>query len=303
MPNVVKALIFCVSALILEGLICFLLLPAMFELSSGQTVVLGLVCMIFAAVYTFVMVLVSVYGMTVKSIWCLLLDITWSLPNTMVGLLWLAYCLIRAPFQTPAGRWETPNEETQRRGVMHVSGVALGTADASTLGNVIGGDWMIHETVHVQQARILGILYWPTYLLSFTFAFIVRLAAIPVWKLAGRFQSGDGSMEKLHDHAYRRTVMEDWAYQATPNNASAIHWDRWVLWLLIGLVCAALVAIAVAPIPFLGAFPRLIGLGAIPWWLGLIGLLVYAIIRSFFRGSEERAPLTAAIPASDGAWA
>jgi hypothetical protein len=290
MPKVVKALIFCVSALILEGLTCFLLLPAMFDMSSGQIVMLGLVCMLFTSLYTFVMAWLSVYVSTVKSIWCLLLDITWSLPNTMVGMLWLAYCLIRS------GQWQIPNEETQKRGVMHLAGVTLGGAQATTLGNVIGGRWMIHETVHVQQARILGIVYWPAYLLGFTFAFIVRLAAIPIWTIAGRFRSGDGTVEAIHDHAYRRTVMEDWAYQSTPHDAPQISWGVWTLWLVIGLVYGVLIGITLAPVPFVGAFPRLVDLGAIPWWLGLVGLIVYAIIRSFFRGSEETGYTASATP-------
>lgn len=297
MPNVVKALIICVSALIVEGLIAFLLLPALFSLTTGQTVVLGLIGMIFGGLYALVMVLTSVYSVSFKSLWCLFLDVTWSLPNTIVGLLWLCYCLIRS------GQWQAPNDETQRRGVMHVSGVALGGADATTMGNVIGGLWLIHETVHVQQARILGIFYWPTYLLSFTFAFIVRLIAIPIWKLAGRLRPGDGTPEKMHDHAYRRTVMEDWAYRSTPGGAATISWGWWILWCAIGLGSATLVAILLAPLPVLGAVPRLVGLDAIPWWVGLVGLLVYAIVRAFFSGAEEMPDFAPPMPAPPGeAW-
>lgn len=298
MPRFVKALIVCLSVLVLEGLLVFLALPALLDLSTGQATVLGLVCMLFGGIYSFVMVWLAIYETTLKSLWCLLLDVTWSLPNTMVGLLWLAYGLIST------GQWQTPNEETQRRGVMHLRNVALGDADATTLGNVIGGDWLIHETVHVQQARILGLFYWPAYLLSFTFAFVIRLIAIPVWKIFGQLQSGDGGMMRMHDHAYRRTVMEDWAYRSTPANSATIHWGAWTLWFLVGLSYGGLVAITIAPIPFLGALPDLLGLDVVPWWVGLFGLVAYAIVRSFFRGSEEHGHFAAAAPpTSDEVWA
>ena len=76
-------------------------------------------------------------------------------------------------------------------------------ADATTLGTVMGGKWLLHESVHVQQARIFGFFYWFIYLASYFTALIMR---------AVRF-----NFTRIHWEAYGRVVMEDWAYFATPS--------------------------------------------------------------------------------------
>lgn len=288
MPPIARAFILCTAGVLLQALICLRLIPALFDISDGQVTLMTTVCVIYAGAYGFMTGILSVYAFTFRSLWAFFLDVTWSLINTMVGTVWLIYCMICAPMRTPPGSWQTPTEQTQRYGMMYVKGVVLGPADATTLGNVMGAkNFLLHETIHMQQARILGIMYWPTYLFGFGFAFLVRLIQIPVWKIFNRFSPGDGDMENIHDDAYRRTSMEDWAYQATlePDD---IAWGLWVVWFFVGLACAATVGIILSPVPFFGALPRLIGLDIVPWWLGIILHFTYAVIRSFLPGSAAK---------------
>lgn len=234
-----------------------------------------------AALYGIATGWLSVYAWSPRGLGQFAVDVTWSLPNTVTGLAWLAWCLARAPMRDPPGGWQRPTALSRRHGMMHVSGVVLGPAAATTLGTVVGGRFLLHEIVHVQQARILGILYWPTYLIGFALAFVVQLATAAANAIAGRRDGESGSIDALRDAAYRRTSMEDWAFRATIEG-HGFCLRLWAAWCAIGLGCAAMCAVIVAPVPVFGTLPRLAGLAAIPWWAGVLAHLLYAIVRRGF---------------------
>jgi len=193
----------------------------------------------------------------------LALDVTWSLPNTLIGyVLWLPVCVIR-------GNARIISIDAQRSGTVVISNAALPGADASTLGTVIGGLWLLHEEVHVWQARIFGPFYWPLYLLSYFANLIVLVCTLRV--------------ADLHWSAYGRVHMEDWAFAAAPRGSTELNWGWWLLWFfLVTLNLACLVVVLAA---FHALKPYVGFAHVIPWWIGVIGLLLYALIRSFFARS------------------
>ena len=178
----------------------------------------------------------------------------------------MIYCAAKGSF-TP------PTAETKKRGIIMFSGAALPGADATTIGTVMGGNWLVHEAVHVQQARIFGPFYWPVYLMSYVTNMLVRF-------LTGRFKDP-------HWQAYGRVLMEDWAYRAAP--ASKVKIFPSVLWFLLTLVNALAFGVLTAHLPVIGALPLAIGLAVLPWWIGLVVLLVYALGRSFMPKADEPA--------------
>jgi hypothetical protein len=141
----------------------------------------------------------------------------------------------------------------------------------------------VHETVHVQQARIFGPFYWPTYLASYLLNMLARF-------LTARF-------DDPHWQAYARVLMEDWAYRATPPpvppDLPEVKVFQSIVWFALTLVNALALGVLLAPIPGIGAFPSMLGLTALPWWMGLLVLLVYALGRSYFPKANE--PAAAAV--------
>jgi hypothetical protein len=204
------------------------------------------------------------YALRPLSLLGLFLDLSWSIINTFVGLIWLVICLARGSLQVATA-------DSARSGTLVISGAALPGAAATTMGNVIGGLWLAHEEVHVWQARIFGPFYWPIYLLSYVANMIVLILTL-------RFRD-------LHWAAYGRDVMEDWAELACPaKGASASTGDvNWGWWLL-GLLCAAFYALCIALIA--SSLPVLRGILHFPplplpnAFTGLIGILLFALIRS-----------------------
>ena len=190
----------------------------------------------------------------------------------------MIYCAVK-------GAYLTPTELTQDWGTIRFSGAALPGADATTIGTVMGGNWLQHETIHLVQARMFGPFYWPTYLLSYVFNLLVRVFTL-------RFK-------ELHDEAYRRVIMEDWAYQGVAGSVYRI--GPWIGFCLLGFVHVLSVAVLVAHIPVVGAIPAAIKLGLVPWWIGLIVLVLYAVIRSFIGGSTSISEASVSPPPPAGA--
>lgn len=277
MPPIVRALIFMCIGAGLQGIIGFAVLPWLLASSGGGMVSLALIGMIGAAMFGFVTGLLGIYALRSLSIFYYVIDVTWSALNTATGLVFMIYCAVRGTFLTPT-------ELTQDWGTIRFADAALPGADASTIGTVMGGDWLQHETIHLIQARIFGPFYWPTYLLSYVFNMLVRFLTI-------RFS-------EPHDEAYRRVIMEDWAYQGVAGSEYRI--GPWIGFFFLGLLHALSVAVLVAHIPVVGAIPKVIGLGLIPWWLGLIVLVVYALIRSYIGGSTSLPAATASPPTPSG---
>lgn len=201
------------------------------------------------------------YSFAPRAIWAFIIDVSWSLINTFTGLVWMIWCAVK-------GTYCAPTDETQKRGIIVFNGAAMTGAGATTLGTVIGGDWMLHEAVHVQQARIFGPLYWPTYLVSYVTNLLIRF-------LTARFSDP-------HWEAYARVVMEDWAYRAAPDGTTEIKPLQSFIWFMVALTISAAIVVLVPPLA------RALGLGLIPWWLGLMLILVYALGRSYLPRADER---------------
>ena len=263
MSPIVKGLILAGIAVAVQLLMELYLIRPLIEMSWGAAAGLGVAGAVLFGMYGFFVGWKQVYEFGPRTILAFMLDVSWSSINTVTGLIWMIWCAIR-------GTFDNTNAEARKRGIVLFSGknAALPGADATTLGTVIGGKWMLHEAVHVQQARIFGPFYWPAYLISYASAMIARF-------ITGRFSDP-------HWEAYERVVMEDWAYRAAPDGAATIKIATAVLWFFLALINTLAVAVLFAVVPGLGALPTLIGLAFVPWWIGLIVIVLYAIGRSFF---------------------
>jgi hypothetical protein len=278
MPPIAKGLILAGIAVVLQLVMELFLIRPLIAMSWGAAAGLGIAGALVFGLYGLFVGWKEAYDFAPRTIWAFILDVSWSSLNTTVGLVWMIWCAIR-------GTFDNTTAEAKKRGVVLFLGkdAALPGADATTLGTVMGGSWMLHEAVHVQQARIFGPLYWPIYLLSYFTALIVRACTI-------RFH-------RLHWQAYGRVVMEDWAYHSAPDDKvdqTSVEVGPTILWLGMALINAFGVAVLFAPIPGVGALPALIGLTFIPWWIGLIVIFVYAIVRAFFVASDPDSKAEAA---------
>jgi hypothetical protein len=182
------------------------------------------------------------------------LDLSWSLLNTLAGLLvWMPICKItRATFVGP-------DDDSRRSGTfVYDSNPRGGVYGATTIGTVIAGGWSSHEETHVWQARIFGPLYMPAYIAALLLNIPFRLITTKT--------------EDLVLEAYYRIPFEEWAYWAGESPGREINWGGWFLGLVLALVySAALISI-----------PAGIVFGILPLWLGGIGVLIaYSVIRAF----------------------
>lgn len=191
-----------------------------------------------------------------------ILDMSWSLLNTLAGfLVWI-------PAAKIAGAdFIAPDLNSQRSGTfVYNKNPRGGNYDATTIGTVIAGNptgissggWCSHEELHVWQARIFG----PVYMLAYILALLLNIP----------FRAITGKTENITEEAYFRIPFEDWAYLAGLQSGSDIKWGWWFVGFLLSAVyTAALISI---PVGF--------ALGILP--LGLVGigvLVLYSIIRAF----------------------
>ena len=263
MSPTAKGLILAGIAVVVQLLIAFGLVRPLAEMSWDAAAGLGLGGAVLFGSYGFFVGWKQVYEFGPRTILVFMLDVSWSSLNTVTGLIWMIWCAKR-------GTFDNSNAQARKRGILLFLGTqaALPGADAATLGTVVGGSWFLHEAVHVQQARIFGPFDRPVYLISYAAALIARF-------MTGRFSDP-------HWEAYERVVMEDWAYRAAPKGAASINVAKSILWFFLALINAGAVAVLLAAVPGLSALPALVGLAFVPWWIGLIVIMLYAIGRSFF---------------------
>lgn len=264
MPSISKGLVFAAIALVVDLVLGLFVLRPLFGLSWGSAGAPTAALLIFGIAWGFFTGRKDTYSFAPRAIWAFILDVSWSVINTFSGVVWLIWCAVK-------GTFAQPTDDTKKRGITRFAGAALGGAGATTLGTVIGGDWLLHEAVHVQQARIFGPFYWPVYIVSYVTNLLMRL-------LTGRFSD-------LHWEAYARVIMEDWAYRATPDQptgpATEIKPLQSFIWFMVALVNAAALIVLIPPIA------HAIGLTMIPWWFGLMLILVYALGRSFLPKAND----------------
>ncbi|NUT96553.1 MAG: glycine zipper family protein [Saccharothrix sp.] len=155
---------------------------------------------------------VRLYPRSARGVGLAVIDFTWSLPNTVAGVLLLAYAL---------GRGNRVDAEFSRhRGVLGLrDGVIKGFA--TTVGPVQAGVSLgvdDHEAVHVLQARLFGPCYLPLVVVNWVVATVLPYwllyhdrSRAPITNVTTYFQRG------VYPHCWH----EEWAYrvQGTPPTA------------------------------------------------------------------------------------
>ena len=177
-------------------------------------VILGIV--MFA--YGIVAAWMGAYDLSSPLGWLMLLvDLTWSLPNTVFGAvtgMWL-YAIWGSPNRTNSeGRgWITYSPR---------SSTGFGNDVLQTLGTVnIGGSGQ-HERMHLLQARIFGPLYLPLFGLSYVITFLIQclftlvlgliLKATGVRTSAHLNPPASSAVSGFFGWIYHSTPFEEWAY-------------------------------------------------------------------------------------------
>jgi len=147
----------------------------------------------------------------------LLVDLTWSLLNTLFGL------VIGIPLYLIFGN---PSKE-QSAGQAWISFKARGTGAfgnqvLQTLGTVNLGGAGQHERMHLLQARIFGPLYLPLFAANYVVTFLIQVLwtatiGLILWKAGVRttpyFQpSASSAVSGFFGWIYHSTFFELWAY-------------------------------------------------------------------------------------------
>jgi hypothetical protein len=211
---------------IVSGLLTFLLctvLPPAVLLAT--TAVLGhpaytwaIVLGIVMAAYGIVAGWMGIYDLSTPLGWLMLVvDITWSLPNTVFGAitgLWL-YAFFGNPSRTNSeGRgWVSYSPR---------SATGFGNDVLQTLGTVNLGGSGQHERMHLLQARIFGPLYLPIFGLSYVVTFLIQclftLIVGLILKATGFRTSAhlnppaSSAVSGFFGWIYHSTPFEEWAY-------------------------------------------------------------------------------------------
>jgi hypothetical protein len=223
-------------------------------LKSDSALIVAAVAAVIGAAYAAVAFSKKVYTAGPLSIIGFVLDSTWSLLNSLAGLLvWIPACKIKG------ANFVNPDDDSQRSGTfVYDANPRGGPYGATTIGPVIAGGWSSHEETHVWQARIFG----PAYLISYGVALVLNIP----------FRAITTNTENLTMEAYYRVPFEDWAYWAGETSGGDINAGGWLLGFLLALIyTGSLISIPVG-----------IALGILPLWLGGIGVLVaYSLIRAF----------------------
>jgi hypothetical protein len=155
------------------------------------------------------------------NVFALIVDITWSLPNTIFG------AAIGTPFYLIVGK----PSRSQSRGQAWVSFQGSLGPSLQTLGTVNLGGAGKHEKVHVLQARILGPSYLPLQLGSYLLNGLIQClwtislgALLRVLKVRDsawfrpardsvvKSDEGNSGAGDFFGWIYRYTLMEIWAY-------------------------------------------------------------------------------------------
>ena len=257
-PTTVPAVLRVLSGTVIGGVVAGIYHAVVLDaLGAGETAVwiVGVAMGLFGAVYSAVAFRYEIYRVGFLSMLGLLLDLTWSMLNTIAGF------LVWAPVSiaTSSG-FVTPSADSQRSGsFVYKNNPRGGGYAATTVGTVIAGGWCAHEEVHVWQARILGPLYLVLYGLNLVFAMLFAL--IP----------SSTRTDPVHE-GYHRVVFEDWAYWGGSSSGSKVHGGAWVGGLMLGLL-------------FVSTFvPLVVGFALGSVLLIVLGALVpplYPFIRAF----------------------
>lgn len=160
---------------------------------------IGLACGI---VYAWAIHAANAYDISLGGIVAFVVDVTWSLPNTLVGALFLALNVLfgNELDKTFKGR----NIVGLRNGVFPGFATTIGPVQARTYFNDP------HEAIHVLQARLFGPLYLPLVVANYVVATI-----LPYWLLYHDSTSRpiDGIVSYFRFGVYPHVWNEEWAYR------------------------------------------------------------------------------------------
>jgi len=168
--------------------------------------------------------LLASYDLTDPAHWCVLLvDLTWSLPSTLLG-----FVLVN-PIYMIIGSFS----RDQSRGKAWISFSGSLGKSLQTIGTVNLGGAGAHERVHLLQARILGPAFVPlqltSYVLNTTIQILFTVLIGWILKVAGvrdsawfrppsdsvvKSPAGDSGFSDFVGWIYRYTLMEIWGYAA-----------------------------------------------------------------------------------------
>jgi len=221
--------------------------------SQGTALIVGLVAGALGGFYSLVALGKGIYGFGPFSILGYLLDVSWSLLNSVAALVWVLVCMIAGSNSLD------PDDDSKRSGTfVYATNPRGGGYAATTIGTTIAGGWSSHEETHVWQARIFGPLYMPMYVVSLALNMLFRVVT--------------GKIEDIGMQAYYRICFEDWAYAAGKTSGDDINWGFWFLWFFLSTLYVSFPVLVVV-----GFATKMIVLGIV----ATVGLVAYSLIRAF----------------------
>src|SRR5215207_516537 len=111
MSTVVKGLIFAAIGVGAVLIVVLGILWPLLDPSGGTVAGLAITGVIFAGVFGFVTGWKEIYALKPRPIWAFIIDVTWSSINTITGLIWMIWCVVK-------GSFVKPEEKTQKRGII-----------------------------------------------------------------------------------------------------------------------------------------------------------------------------------------
>jgi len=214
MPDGLKGFLTVVLSTVFFGVAGLLVGLGLAQAAAGGLVVgivLGLIYGLFAGV-------LLAYDLGSGPGWlALLVDLTWSLPNTLFGL------IIGIPLYLIFGN----PSKAQSAGQSWISFAprgsgAFGNQVLQTLGTVNLGGAGQHERMHLLQARIFGPLYLPLFGVNYVVTFLIQVLwtgtlGLILWKAGTRTKpyfrpSASSAVSGFWGWIYYATLFELWAY-------------------------------------------------------------------------------------------
>jgi hypothetical protein len=252
MPSVVRILLGAVFGAAVAGLMAFGLL-SLLGVSPDTGMPIAAVAGAIGGTYTAIALGFKVYALRFFSIVGLFLDLTWSLVNTLGGLLvWIPACLIGG------ARFIAPGADSRRSGTfVYSSNPRGGGYAATTIGTVIAGGWSSHEEIHVWQARIFGPFYFVAYVVNLVLNMLMRLIT--------------GRTKDLGREAYYRICFEEWAYWSGSDSGGAIRWGPWLGGFFLSLLYV--VPLVLVVVGLVAGEPAM-------WIVSLAVLVLYSLVRA-----------------------
>ena len=215
MNNWIKGLLIVILSTLISGLILLLVNVAGEVINWWILIAIGAG---FGLLYGLETGILLIYDLSRFVGWIqLIIDMTWSLINTVFGFVFgnLIYIIFGNPSRS--------NSENQGWIVyLPRSSTGFGNSVLQTLGTVNIGGAGQHEKMHLLQARIFGPLYLPLFALFYIFTFIIQIiwTSIIGWilKVTGIrntawFQpSSHSAVSGFFGWIYYATPFELWAY-------------------------------------------------------------------------------------------